>query len=67
MIGRIVGRPRRDLIAELHLNADDLAVPRDHLVEMTRLHGDVVKLWFDHLIPRAAGSFIAKRAFSQIR
>src|ERR1700722_14028807 len=48
VISRIVGGPCRDLVTKLHLCAVDLTVPREHLVEMTGLHGDVMKLRLNH-------------------
>jgi hypothetical protein len=35
------------LIPELHLRTDDERIPGDHLVEVTGLYGDVMKLWLD--------------------
>ena len=48
VIGCVVGGPCRDVVAEIHLGADDLPVPRDHLVETTGLDGDVMKLRLNH-------------------
>jgi hypothetical protein len=68
VIGRIVGGPCRDLVAKLHLGADDLAVPRNHLVEMTGLHGDVMKLRLNHhFLPLHSADFRRERISSQIR
>ena len=48
VIGGVICGPRSDLIPELDLCANDLAIPRDHLVEMAGFHRYVMQLGFNH-------------------
>jgi hypothetical protein len=48
MIGVIVGRPRRGLVLELHLRANNQAIPPDHLIEAAGFYRDVMQLGLDH-------------------
>jgi hypothetical protein len=47
VIGSVVCHPSGHLIPELHLRTDDERIPGDHLVEVTGLYGDVMKLSLD--------------------
>jgi hypothetical protein len=47
VISGIIGHPARGRIAELDLGAEDERIPRDHLVEVARLHGHMMQGWLD--------------------